>query len=128
MQNVREVINTINSLSYDDKAQVYSGCFSTGSMNNQSVNEKLILISLISLTYLKLKSKTPDIKPIDILKQITKIDDSNKNDAFYQLLETLSIIVDDFSYTCTEADSCGLSSSKEIINKIKEILTTWIPF
>ena len=128
MQYTRDIINTINSLSYEDKAQVYSGCFSTGVIGSGSINDKLILISLISLTHLKLKSKNPTIKPIDILKQITNTNDPDKDSAFYQLLETLSLVVDDFAFGCNEADSCGLSSSKEIINKIKEFLTTWTPF
>ena len=44
------------------------------------------------------------------------------------MLENLSILIEDFSYDCTEIDSCGLKTSQEIVNKIKEILNTWIPF
>lgn len=109
-----------------EKKEYYFKNFSLGSIGNGSVNDKLILISLLSLTYLKMKEKTPDIQVIDILKSITGV--SPDNSAYYQLLESLAIIVEDYCYSCKTADNCGLTSSKEIINKIKGILSTWIPF
>ena len=103
-----------------DKRDFYFKNFSLGSIGNGNVNDKLILISLLSLTYLKMKEKNKDITVIDILKSITKAkaDDS----AFYQMLESLAIITEDFCYNCNIADSCGLKDSQSIINKIKEII------
>lgn len=109
-----------------EKKEYYFKNFSLGSIGNGNVNDKLILISLLSLTYLKMKEKTPDIQVIDILKSITGVNPDNS--AYYQLLESLSIIVEDYCYNCKTADNCGLTSSKEIINKIKGILSTWVPF
>lgn len=115
---------SLKNLSYNEKKQLYDDIFSLGVFNNS--NDKLILISLLSLTYLKLKKKNNKITPLDILKSITKEKDTSSY--FYNTLEALSIIVEDFSYGQITADSCGLKSSEEIINKIKEILNSWTPF
>ena len=53
---------------------------------------------------------------------------SKDGSAFYQALEGISIIVEDLCYMCDKADSCGLKTSNEIVEKIKEILNTWLPF
>ena len=34
----------------------------------------------------------------------------------------------DLSYMVTKFDPCGYKDSKEIINKIKELLQSWLPF
>jgi len=113
------------NLTYEDKKQFYFKFLSLGSIG-KSVNDKLILISLVSFTYIKMKDKNPKITVLDILKNITK--QKQDNSIFYQMLESLSIIVEDYCYNCSEADSCGLKTSQEIINKIKQILNTWVPF
>jgi len=119
--------DSLKNLSYEEKKNVYNDLFSLGFFNrSQNVNDKLILISLVSLTYLKMRQKNPKIKAIDILKSITKQQEDNSS--FYNMLEALSIIVEDHSYECNTADNCGLKSSQEIINKIKEILDSWTPF
>ncbi len=114
-------------LTFDEKRNLYINHFSLGTVGStNSVNDKLILLSLLSLTYMKMREKNPKITVIEILQSITKHtpDDSY----YYQMLESLSLLVEDLSYNCKTADSCGLSTSKEIVSKIKEILNTWIPF
>lgn len=117
---------TNENVDYNYKKKLHTGMFSVGVMGNGNVNDKLILISLLSLTYLRMKEKKPDITVIEILKSITK--QPADNSSYYQMLEALSILVEDLCYNCNTADSCGLKTSQEIINKIKEILNTWIPF
>ena len=112
-------------LTYEQRRDLHVRYFSLGSIG-KNLNDKLILISLLSLTYMKMKVKKPDITLLDILKSITK--QAPDNSSFYQMLESLSIVVEDYSYGCSEADSCGLNSSQDIINKIKEILSSWLPF
>ena len=115
------------NMSYEEKKDLYNKIFTLGVLNDaKNVNDKLILISLLSLTYIKLKEKKPNITPLDIILSITK----QKADGsyYYHFLEALAILVDDFSYLCNEADNCGLKTSQEIINKIKEILDSWTPF
>jgi hypothetical protein len=112
---------------YFNKKELYLKNFGLGNfIESKSVNDKLILISLVTLVYLKSREKNPDILPIQILLQITKHKDYNS--VFYDMLVNLSLLVEELSYGVTEADSCGLKNSTEIINKINSILTTWIPF
>lgn len=114
-------------LTYEEKESLYRKVFSLGTIgNNKDVNDKLILISLLSITYLKMKEKNPKIRVIEILKSITK--QPADNSFYYQMLEGLSFLVEDLCYNCTVADSCGLKTSQEIVAKIKSILNTWIPF
>ena len=115
------------NLTFEERRKYYTTNFSLGTIGNlNSVNDKLILLSLLSLTYIKMKEKNPKITVLDILLNITK--QKPDNSIFYQMLENLSFMVEDLCYNCKTADSCGLNSSKEIVDKIKEILNTWIPF
>lgn len=117
---------SIEEYSYEEKKNLYLKLFSMGNFAGEDVNTKLVLISLLSLTYMKMKQKTPTLKPIDILVKLTG--ETDKSSYFYQALEGLSILVEDFCYGSKKADSCGLKTSQEIINKIKELLSTWLPF
>lgn len=122
--NVKEIEDAIMNLSYEDKASVYSTCFGFGTLTSPALNDKLILISLIALTANKLKDKDPNLKTIDILRKIV-----GKDEKYFQnFLEGLAIKVDDLSSAVSVFDPCGLKSSNEIINKIKELLNTWLPF
>lgn len=126
----RELINqaviTLDKLDYTDKLQVHNRVFSLGTFDSPDLNEKLILISLVALVTRKMREKDPTATPLSILMKITgQVKD---NSGFYQFLESLSIIVEDFSYGCTKFDTCGLTNSQDIINKIKEIINTWLPF
>ena len=126
-QKIEKASEIIDSMDYFEKKEIYSKYFSLGTLNGiKNVNEKLILISLVSFTYLKMLEKDPQITPLNILMKITN--KRKDGTAFYQTLEGLSAVVEDFSYGCTSADTCGLKNSTEIINKIKEILNTWMPF
>lgn len=123
---VDEVHRTLNNLDYYDKHSVYQKVFSLGNLASDDMNEKLVLISLVALVTQKMREKDPTNNPLKLLMQITgQIKD---NSFFYQFLESLSIIVEDFMYGCKKFDPCGLKSSQEIINRIKEILSTWVPF
>jgi hypothetical protein len=119
-------MDTLKNLSYNEKRDLYAKTFSLGYFSSDNVNDKLILISLVSLMYLKIKEKNKVVTPLQLLLKITN--QEKDNSAFYEVLENLSIVVEEFSYSCKIADSCGLKSSEEIINKIKEILSTWTPF
>lgn len=114
-------------MSYEKKKDLYGDVFSLGVLNNaETVNDKLILLSLISYTYLKLKEKNPKTTVLEILLKITKQEPDQSY--FYYFLEALAILVEELCFQSKEADNCGLKSSQEIINKIKEILNSWSPF
>lgn len=118
------LINEIKNLSYDDRKKLYIETFSLGVFGDGDMNSKFILLSLVSLVYQKVKNNK--ITPLDVLLKITN--KSKDNSYFYRVLENISIMVEDLSYSTTTIDSCGLKTSDEIIKKIKEILSTWTPF
>lgn len=125
-ETIITAISSMEKLNYIDKASVYSRFFTTGYLASKDMNEKLVLISLLALTTSKMREKDPTMNPLKILMSITnQIED---NSVFYQFLEGIAIITEDFMYGCTKFDPCGLTSSREIINRIKEILGTWLPF
>lgn len=119
-----KLIDELNELDYTNKKLVFDYVFPMGTIGNGDINEIMILFSLTSLTYLKLKEKNRNIRVVDILKKITKKDD----EYFNQMLESISIIIENMCFGNVKASNCGLKNSKEIINKIKEILNTWSPF
>ena len=123
---VDSTVTSLEKLEYVDKLNAYQRVFSLGSFASDDMNEKLVLFSLVALVTQKMREKDSQETPLKILMKITgQIKD---NSGFYQFLEALSIIVEDLMYGTTKFDSCGLKSSQEIINKIKEILNTWLPF
>jgi len=115
----------LNDLTLEDKKRIFQKLFSSGSLSID-FNDKLVLISLIALVSKKLKAKNPSLTTLAILMKINgqKEDDS----AFYNFLESMSILVDDLAYGSDKFDSCGLTSSDEIIKKIKHLLGLWLPF
>lgn len=123
---INSAICTLDKMDYTDKLNVFNRVFSLGNLNTVELNEKLVLISLVALVNQKMKDKDITTTPLKVLMKITgQIKD---NSSFYQFLEGLAILVEDLSYGCTTIDPCGFKTSQEIINKIKEILNTWLPF
>jgi len=123
---VNDIANQLNKLTYEEKRDVYQRTFTLGYLNSEEMNDRLVLISLLALVYQKMKLKEKDITPLKVLTKITGEKESDS--VYFQFLETLAIIVEDFSYGMKKIDACGFKTSPEIINKIKEILNTWIPF
>lgn len=126
MDSTNNIINTLQNMNYEEKADVYSYIYSLGTFSSDTVNDKIILVSLISLLYIKMKTKNSKVTPLQIILKITG--QKPDNSIYYQMLETLAIIVEEFSFNCKTASPYGLKTSKEIINKINEILSAWIPF
>jgi hypothetical protein len=124
--NIQNLSDEVQKLSYSEKQAFYQRTFSVGYIGGIKLNERLVLISLIAFAYKKLKEKDATTTPLKILLKITGPIETSS--AFYQTLESLSILVEDFLYGVEEVDSCGLKNAKEITTKIKELLETWLPF
>lgn len=125
-EKLKELIMEINSLSFEEKSAIFQASFSIGNLMTDNFNDKLILISLVALVQQRMYEKD---KSINHLKVLTKISGKEKdNSGFYQFLESLAILSKDISYGAKTIDSCGLKTSTDIINKIKELLNTWMPF
>ena len=106
---------------------MYTVVFGFGSLASINIADKLVLISLVGLSAFKLKENNPKLTTLEFLEKVTKVD-KKSDESFYNFLCNLAILVDDLSYGTNQFDACGLKSSAEIINKIKEILQTWLPF
>lgn len=124
--DLHNLILQFNKLEFKDKRDIYQKIFSLGNLSTADMNDKLILISLIALVFKKMKEKDKDVTILAILLKITG--QPKDNSSYYQFLETLAIISEDFSYNTEKIDSCGLKTSQDIIKRIKEILNTWLPF
>ena len=125
--SINELASEIQSLSFEDKTKLYTKCFSFGYLSSPELNSKLVLISLVALSSSKLKENNPNLTTLDFLIKLSGIDPNKKNH-YYYFLENLALISDDLSYMVTKFDPCGYKDSKEIINKIKELLQSWLPF
>lgn len=123
---VASLSEQIKGLTYEEKKRLYQSNFSVGYLYSADLNDRLVLISLLALTYQKLYQQDKTITPLKILIKLTKQEEDNSG--FYHFLETLAILTEDFSYGIQKIDPCGMKSSQEIINKIKELLATWLPF
>ncbi len=115
----------INNLEYKEKSLLFKKVYGISNFGDD-LNNTLILFSLVALVTEKMRDKDPEISPLKILMQITKTYD--KTTTVYQMLENVSILVEDFTYPGIKLDPCGLKNSQEIINKIKNILNQWLPF
>lgn len=84
-------------------------------------NFKMGLISLICYLTERLKEKKPDITHYQVIRKITG--DSIPEDR----IKGLAVICSDFGYGCKEFPTFGLAD-KDIPNKIKELISQFVPF
>lgn len=108
----------MTDLSYNEIKQLYSDNFSLGYLNTD-INTKFALISLLGYLVFKLKKKKSDITPYQVIKKIKNLPED--------FVKGLSVVVEDFSYGCTNFPTFGIED-KKIPLKIREILNMYIPF
>lgn len=113
-------MDIINTPKYEDMQRIYSNYFSLGHIN-ADINTKFALISLICYITNKLKEKKPDITHYQTIKKI--IGEGVSED----FIKGLAVVCSDFAYGCTQFPTFGIDD-KDIPTKIKEILTSYIPF
>ena len=124
-QKVASVLESFNSLTYEEKKMFYNRTFSLGRVGD-NLDDLMILLSLTTLTYQQLRKKNPGVTPLSVLKKITSQEEDNSY--FYKVLEHLSRISEDLANCFDKGSSCGLKDSSEILTKIKNLLNTWTPF
>lgn len=103
-----------------DKRLVYNKYFSLGYLG-KDINNKFAIISLISYITYKRSKKFPSWTNYDTIKVVGK--DIISED----LMESFSIICDDFSYGCESFPTFGLED-KDIPKKVQELLREHLPF
>lgn len=117
-------LTDIKNLDYSEKQQLYSRVFSLGFI--PTFEDRIELISAVTLLTARLKEKDKDTKAIDILIKLTQ--QEKDNSGFYEFLESLSIICEELSKDCKVANIYKYKNYSELTTRIVEILTTWLPF
>lgn len=113
-------MDIITTPPYQDMQRLYNRYYSLGRLDTD-INTKFALISLVGYLAFKLKQKKPDVTPYQIIRKI--VGDNLPED----FIKGVAVVVDDFSYSCKSFPTFGISD-KDIPNKIKEILSTHVPF
>lgn len=113
-------MDIIRTPPYTRMQEIYSDLFSLGNLNTD-INTKFALISLVCYLTARLKEKKPDVTHYQIIRKI--IGDELPED----FIKGLAVVCSDFAYGCKEFPVFGIEP-KQIPGKIKEILSTWIPF
>lgn len=113
-------------MKYSELKQIYSENFSLGYINGNNersgIENRFVLISLINYIWYKTKLKHPDTTHYEIVMKLSK--DLGLDDNF---LKGLSIVCEDFSYSCSDFPVFGLKG-KEIIQEVVSILRSYMPF
>lgn len=108
-------------MKYKELESFYKEHFSIGNLGS-NLETRLALIGLICYVVYKTKQKKPDVTFYQV---ITKL--SERIGLTEDSIKALSIICEDFSYNCTEYPTFGLKG-QEIVEKIHELLSNWMPF
>ena len=106
---------------YRQLETIYNNYFSLGKIAG-NINEKFALISLIGYIVYNMKKKKPDVTYYQVVFKLSEglgLSDVE--------IKSLAIMVEDFSYECTEFPTFGLKP-KEMTEKIREILSKKMPF
>lgn len=113
-------MDIIETPPYEEMQKYYTKTYSLGYLNTD-ITTKFALISLIDYLTMKLKEKKPDITHYKVIKAIIK--DELPED----FIKGLAVVCSDFAYGCNNFPTFGIET-KQIPNKIKGILQSYLPF
>lgn len=122
-----QIESIIINASYDDKRTLYSTLFTMGNQTSGKLTNKLDLINLICLVSQKMSSDSKTVTTKDVIEKLVS-HVLNCNNAYDNFLIGLSIVCDDMMFGVDDISPLGLTSSGEIIKRIKELLAEWLPF
>lgn len=106
-----------------DLRSTYNRYFSLACLN-VSPDNKFALISLICFLTKQARKNNPNVSVDQVIRKITNGKAMNSNG----LLRALTCICEDYLKTEGEFPIFGAKSSKEIVDKVIEILNTEMPF
>lgn len=109
---------TIEELSAYYKENFTLGCLAT------DIGSKFALISLICFLTKQARKSKPDATCMQVIKKIVGESGANSDG----LLKAIAVICEDYMRNTTEFLTFNLKSSKEMVDKIKEILHCELPF
>lgn len=113
-------------MKFNELRNFYSDNFSLGYINGgnnrSSIENRLVLISLIDYITYKSKLKNPDTTYYEIIMKLSK-----NLDLPDEFIKGLSIVCEDFAYQCTDFPTFGLKG-QDIVKEAVAILKSYIPF
>ena len=110
---------------YSELEEYYSKYFTLSNLNT-SFENKTKLISLICYLTIQLRKKHPDITCYQTLMKI--VGDIPQDKYTLEFIRGISVICKDYLKNNSEFPTFKLKSGSEIVNTIKQILSTWMPF
>lgn len=113
-------MDIINTPPYEDMQRMYTKYFSLGYLG-KDITTKFALISLICYVTKQLGDKNPDVTHYIVIKKL--VGENLTEDE----IKGLAVVCSDFAYCCTQFPTFGLSGA-EITSKIKEIISSKLPF
>lgn len=113
-------------MNYSELRKFYFDNFSLGYINGNAkrspIENRIVLICLICYVTHKNKLKNPDINHYQIIMKL-----SQNLGLPEDFIKALSIICEDFSYSCDSYPTFGLEG-KDILKEITAILSSFCPF
>ena len=109
---------------YQELEDYYHEYFSLGDLDCDLSN-KFALISLICFLTKQARIKNPDATCYQVIMKIISGEESNYS---LEFIRGLSIVCTDMMKHSNEFLTFDLKTSKAMVEKIKEILKTWLPF
>ena len=122
--------NPFKDLSIQGKEDVFMQLFSMGTNTNNSIKDKFDLLYLICFLSFKMKERDPEKfkKPLNVLQHLygRTFSDQTGEDSY---LISLSIICNELLYGVTEIKKPeGFTNMGEICDRIKDLISQWMPF
>lgn len=111
---------------YEELRIEYRKRYSLGNLHT-SFENKVGLISLVCFLTQQARKKNPDATCYQVLMKVIE-NRQPYSELFLERIKGLSIICSDFLENTTNFLTFDLKTSKDIVNKINEILDTWMPF
>jgi hypothetical protein len=108
------------ALKFEELQEIYRQNFSLKYLDTDFTT-KAALVGLIDYLVEQLKAKKPDITYYQVIRKLSDVSIPE------EFIKGLAIVCEDWAYGCREFPNFGLET-KDIPNKIKEILKSYIPF
>lgn len=109
---------------YQELSDFYFRYFSLGYLNTD-IGSKFALISLTCFLTKQARLKNPDATPYQVLIKIVGDTPENKS---WEFLKSLAVICNDFMKQTTSFLTFDMTTSRDMVLKIREILNTYLPF
>ena len=120
-----ELYNEYKHLTYNEKISFWANTIAPGTFNSDNVDTKLEFISLVCVLVIAYRKKKPEITCREILYKVLGPQASGFDK---EILENISVLCENFVYNCKQANKCGLSTAPEVVDRIKQIYDSWMPF